>query len=90
MHSANKEKKKGRLRKALCLISPHTIKFLRPLLFVLTVEFIWFAFAFYIDMKSDPVRALSLYSSVSEHLMMSLLISIGCGVIFDISISKDK
>ena len=90
MHTVNKEKKKGRLKQAFSLISPHTIKFLKPLLFILTVEFLWFAIAFYIDMESDPVRAISLYSSISEHLMMSLLISIGCGVIFDISIAKDK
>ena len=90
MRASNKEKKNGRLNQAFSLISPHTIKFLKPLLFILTVEFLWFAFAFYIDMKSDPVRAISLYSSIGEHLMMSLLISIGCGVIFDISIPKDN
>ena len=77
-----------RLKSALSETSPYTIKLLKPLLFVILLEFLWFGFSFYIDIRSDAVKALAFYAPVSEYLMMSLLLTIGCAVIFDISISE--
>ena len=88
MHSTPSKQKRQRLRNALSGISVHTIKFIKPLLFILMVEFLWFALAFCVDISSDAVRALDFYSSVWEHLMMSLLLAIGSAVIFDISLAE--
>ena len=88
MHTPTSQRKKRLLKSALSGISQHTINFLTPLLFLLTIAFLWFAIAFYIDIKSDFVKALAYYSSVCKNLMMSLLLAIGCAVIFDISISE--
>ena len=89
MHKSPSNLKKSRLRSAILKASPAAVKFLTALLFLLTIEFVWFAFAFYIDVKSDPVKALSFYSPVFEHLMMSLMISIGSAITLDLLISKD-
>ncbi len=88
MHHINSKKKKHRVKHALSNISPHTVKFLKPLLLVIMVEFLWFGISFYIDISSDPIGAIAFYSVISEYLMMSLLLSIGFGVLFDISISE--
>jgi hypothetical protein len=76
------------LKISLSKLSPHTIKYLNILLTIIFSEFVWFAVSFYIDMRLDPLKAISLYSPMIEYLMMSLLITLGGGVIFDIAISK--
>ena len=88
MQDVSRSSKKHRLKKALSGISVHTIRFIRPFLFILTLEFLWFSFAFCSDTNSDAVRALDFYSGVSEYLMMSLLLTIACAVIFDISLAQ--
>ena len=89
MHKVPSDLKKSRLHSAIRKASPITVKFLNPLLLLLTIEFVYFALSFYIDVKSDPVKALSFYSPVFEHLMMSLMISIGSAITLDLLISKD-
>ena len=88
MHNTSLPSRKSRLKSAFSKISPHTIKFLKPLLFVILLEFLWFVLSFYIDIRSDYVKALAFYSPILEYIMMSLLLTIGCAVIFDISIYK--
>ena len=74
------------LKISLSKLSPHTIKYLNILLTIIFSEFVWFAVSFYIDMRLDPLRALSLYSPMIEYLMMSLFLTIGSAALFDITV----
>lgn len=69
-------------------LSSHTIKLLNYLLPIILLEFIWLAIAFYSDISADPIYALGYYPIIIEHLMMSLLLTIGGAVLFDISIKE--
>ena len=91
MQNTHLNKKRHRLKNALSEVSIHTIKFARPLLFILMIGFLYFAAGFYIEVSADPIKALDTYQGIFEHLMMSLLLTVGSAVIFDISLAeKDK
>lgn len=91
MHPHKANPNKNRIKHAFLHISQSTIKVFSPLLLVLLIEFIWFAVAFCLGMASDPIQAIDKYNSISEHLMMSLLLTLGSAMIFDIAMfEKDK
>ena len=77
--------KNTNIKQAISLISPCTIKYLNLLLPFLLMGFIWFAASFYIKIKYDPISAIDIYSPIFEHLMMSLLLTMGSAAIFDIA-----
>lgn len=79
---------KDKVRRAISRLSPYTIKFLNILLPLLLAEFLWFAISFYIEITLDPLRAITVYSPMIEYLMMSLFLTIGSAVIFDIAASE--
>ena len=82
--------KKANIKQVISLISPHTIKYLNLLLPILLIEFIWFAVSFYTNIRLDPVAAITIYSPIFEHLMMSLLLTMGSAAIFDIAQFEQK
>lgn len=86
MQKFTTNRKDSVIKRALSRISRHTIKLLNIILPVLLLIFIHSAVIFYIGIKSDPIKALALYSSVSEYLMMSLFLTIGGAVLLDISL----
>ena len=91
MQNTHLNKKRHRLKNAMSGISARTIKFARSLLFIIMIGFLYFAADFYIEVSIDPIKDFDTYQSIFEHLMMSLLLTVGCAVIFDISLAeKDK
>lgn len=78
----------NRLFNAASSISPKTITLLNLILPFLLVEFIWFAASFITTARLDPLRAIDIYNPMIEYLMMSLLLTLGGGIIFDIAISN--
>ena len=85
IHRNRSKRNLHRIERALSNLSSETIKILNPLLCVVFLEFLWFGISFYIAIRADPVKALDVYSTVGEYLMMSLLITVGFGVLFDVS-----
>ena len=69
-------------------ISLYTIKLLNSLLPIILLEFIWFGVSFIIAAKLDPLGAIAHYRPIIEHLMTSLLITIGGAILFDISMHE--
>lgn len=69
-------------------ISSHTVSIMNIILPFLLAAFLRFAVSFCISASIDPLKAFDTYSPMIEYLMMSLLLTLGGGVIFDIAISK--
>ena len=77
--------KKSRIKQALLHISPTTIRVFSPLLLILLIAFVWFAVAFCLNTSTDPIQATDEYAPIAEHLMASLLLTIGSATAFDIA-----
>ena len=81
---------KNPISHAISNISQHTIDLLNYLLPIILFSFVYSAILFYIDLKNDPTRAIMLFYSTGEHLMMSLFLTISGSVLFDISIFENS
>ena len=71
-------------------ISSTTIALLNTLLPFILAEFLWFAASFIFSFKIDPIKATNIYSPMIEYLMLSLLLTLAGGMLFDIALKEKK
>lgn len=78
----------NRFSSAVRRMSSHTVTILNTLLPILLAEFVWFAIAFFLSAKTDPLKAIDLFHPMIEYLMTSLFLTVGGAAVFDIAISS--